>query len=70
MYGKGQDLSLASAIYQLSLASAIYQLMFTVYGLSQQEFILDYLDRLNSDSCLVSSMFSDTPESPYRKEKV
>ena len=61
MYGKGQD---------LSLASVIYLLMLRVYGLLQQEFILDYLDRLNSGLCSVSSMFSDTPESPYRKEKV
>ena len=51
MYGKGQD---------LSLASAIYLLMLRVYGLLQQEFILDYLDRLNSGLCSVSSMFSDT----------
>ena len=61
MYGKGQD---------LSLASAIYLLMFTVHGLLQQKFILDYLDRLNSGLCSVSSMFSDTSESPYHKEKV
>ncbi len=61
MYGKGQD---------LSLASAIYLLMLRVYGLLQQEFILDYLDRMSSGLISVSSIFSDTPESLYRKEKV
>ena len=61
MCGEGQD---------FSIVRAIYLLMFTVYCLLQQEFILDYLDKLNTDLCSVSSMFSDTPESPYRKEKV
>ncbi len=59
--GKGQD---------FTIVRAIYLLMFTVYCLLQQELILDYLDRLNSGLCSVSSMFSDTPESLYSKKKV
>ncbi len=61
MYGIGQD---------LSLASAIYLLMFTVHGLLQQEFILEHLIKLNPNLRSVSSIFSDSPENPHGKKKV
>ena len=54
----------------LSFESTIFLLMFTVHSLMQQKFIPEYLNRFNSNSCSVSSIFSNTPENLNCKQKI